>query len=155
MAGTSIDVQVTGDLRRFEKNLQGLLDFDFTGLNRKIGQAVLNSTLQRFKDGVDPEGKPWPESGRARERAKAKRQAARRKVSPKTLVDTARLRNSIHVVATPDAAEVGTDVIYARPHQLGSPGQGLPVRAFLGLNDDDQRVLESIVKDHIEEKVGR
>lgn len=202
MAGTSIAVEVTGDLRRFEKRLQGLVNFDFTSLNQKIGQAVLNSTVERFKQGVDPAGNAWEETGqslalerasndaaraleamgkaprkrkdetraqaKARERALIKRQAARktlsefkrRMTSHKILIDTARLRNSLHVVATPDQSEVGTDVIYARIHQFGNKaGQNgappMPARPYLGLNADDRRVLEAIVEDHIIEKAGK
>jgi phage virion morphogenesis protein len=162
MAGTSISVSVTGDLKRFEDRLQKLVNFDFKGLNTKIGNAVLNNTLERFKQSVDPEGKPWVESGRSTGLAnKAGTAKDRRNArSHKTLVDTARLKNSLHVVATPDAAEVGTDVIYARIHQFGGEtGRGgatkLPARPYLGFNDEDQKLVATIVEDHIREKAGQ
>lgn len=149
MAGTSMSVQITGDMSRFEDRLQKLVRFNFTGLNLKIGQAVLNSTLQRFKDGVDPDGQPWPKSQRVLGQTRGKG----RKGS-KTLVDTGRLRSSLTVVASADESVVGSNTIYARIHQFGGKaGRGvqLPARAYLGVNDDNRKIIAAIVEDAIEE----
>lgn len=156
MAGLSIRVEVTGDLRRFEDRLHRLVRFDFTGLNRQIGQAIVNETLDAFKRGESPWGQQWKPSLRAQGKVKGQK-------AGKTLVDTGRLRNSIHVRATPEVAEVGTDVVYARIHQLGGKaGRGhktkIPARPYLpaderGLAPKARDLVEKIVAKRIEERL--
>jgi phage virion morphogenesis protein len=152
MAGTSIQVEVTGDLNRFQEKLGRLVRLNFTDLHRQVGHAVLNSTLQRFKDGVDPDGKPWPKS----QRVLGKKRGRKGRKGTKTLIDTGRLRSSLTVAATADEAVVGTNTIYARIHQYGGKtGRGravkMPARPYLGLNDDDRAVIDAIVEGAIEE----
>ena len=89
---------------------------------------LLNRTRQRYLAEVDPEGKPWPPS-----QAGIKR---RSKGGTGTLFDTGRLFRSIQLVASsPTERVIGTDVPYAAKHQYGL--DGLPVRAFLGVNQED------------------
>lgn len=155
MAGLSIEVKVTGDLRRFEDRLHRLATADFTSLSRAIGEAVRNDTLDAFQSGESPWGQKWKPSLRAQGQVKGKK-------AGKTLVDTARLRNSITVRATADAAEVGTNVVYARIHQLGGEtGRGrktqLPARPYLpadahGLAPKTHDLVQRIVEGWIEEK---
>lgn len=152
MAGTSMRVDVSGDLRRFQDKLGRLARLNFTELHTQVGHAVLNSTLQRFKDGVDPDGKPWPKS----QRVLGKQPGRKGRKGTKTLIDTGRLRSSLTVVASPDEAVVGSNTIYARIHQYGGKtGRGravkMPARPYLGVNDDDRKIIGAIVEDAIEE----
>ena len=77
----------------------------------EIGGRLETSTKHRFETGSGPDGAPWKPSARAR------RQAGQ------TLVDTARLRDSItHVVRGSGPSTellVGTNVAYAAIHQFG------------------------------------
>ncbi|MBM4394364.1 MAG: phage virion morphogenesis protein [Deltaproteobacteria bacterium] len=160
MAGASLQCRVDGlgMMDRAGIRLDRLVKFDFLGLHRDIGQALENSTLERFAKGEDPEGKPWKESGRVTA-ANARRKPGERRPGGKTLQDTARLKGSIHFEAEPDQVEVGTDVIYARIHQLGGetgrPGGRfeMPVRAFLGMSGDDDRLVETMYEDRIKERL--
>lgn len=77
------------------------------GLYENIGAALVASTLQRFQTGVAPDGSPWPQSIRAVAEG------------GKTLIDTARLMQSITYRATDHGVEVGSNVVYAAIHQLG------------------------------------
>lgn len=143
----------------------------------RIGASLVTSTLQRFDNGTDPEGSPWPPSIRALAEG------------GRTLIDTARLYQSITFNATDDGVEVGTNVIYAAIHQFGGditipareqvlnfkkhkrtgktlPGfrkekdatfsqkvsigahtVHIPARPFLGLDDDDDAEMLHIVED--------
>lgn len=72
----------------------------------------------------------------------------------KTLVDTARLRDSIDSIATSDAVAVGSNVKYARIHQMGGKaGRGHSVtiepRPYLGINAESMADIQEAVADFI------
>lgn len=104
----------------------------------EIGASLLTSTQRRFEDEAGPDGGAWD----ANQRGGA------------ILRDTARLYQSLTYQVGADQVEVGTNVIYARIHQLGGQaGRGksvtLPARPFLGLDDEDRREVLAIVNDHL------
>lgn len=72
-----------------------------------IGPELESSTVMRFVTNVAPDGTPWAPSAAATARGS------------QTLVDTTRLRDSIHYVLDGDAVEVGSNVVYAGVHQGG------------------------------------
>lgn len=108
MTGAQIRVDITGAeetlaaLRRAAERTA-----EPRGLWDAIGLLLVGSTQQRFERGVGPSGSPWPPSARARFGG------------GKTLIDTARLMQSITFVASDAGVEVGTNVIYAAIHQFG------------------------------------
>jgi len=77
-------------------------------LMEQIGEQLVSSTQQRFEDGQGPDGEDWEPSIRAKEDG------------GQTLVDTARLKNSIGYEASPNLVAVGTNVEYASTHQFGA-----------------------------------
>lgn len=103
-----------------------------------VGEALVSGTQQRFLDGEDPEGKAWDPSHRATEHG------------GKTLTDTARLMQSIDYAATADSVMVGSNVVYARIHQMGGQaGRGhkvtIPVRPYLGVSKADMAEVKRIL----------
>lgn len=122
MSGLSIkidSIQVEAVLNE----LSGRMD-DLTPVMQTIGEIIVEQVDTAFETGVGPDGKAWPESGRALA------------TGGQTLIDTAVLRNSINVLATENQVEVGTNVLYAAIHQLGGKaGRGkktvIPSRPFL------------------------
>lgn len=137
-------VTLMGDWTRAVKSLTNLASFSMLGLHKEIGDHLVASAQRRFREGTGPDGKEWEQS----KRAKA--------TGGRTLVDTARLRSSLARRAFPDRADVGTNVIYARIHQLGGKaGRGhavkLPPRPYLGISDEDEKAITEIV----ETAVGR
>ena len=116
-------------------------------VNRKallatIGDALVSGTIERFGQEEAPDGTAWPLSHRA---------AAE---GGKTLMDTARLRNSINSQATDDLVMVGSNVAYARIHQLGGKaGRGhkvtLPPRPYLGVSKTDIEEVKGILADFL------
>ncbi|MBF0454954.1 MAG: phage virion morphogenesis protein [Magnetococcales bacterium] len=109
-------------------------------MNAEIGEMLVTSVKQRFKDEKGPDGKAWEPSKR----------------DGKTLTDTARLKNSIGYEATSDLTAVGSNVVYARIHQKGGEtGRGhavnLLARPFLGINEEDQAEAAEIIRDFIAE----
>lgn len=134
-----------------------------------IGEMMVSSTLQRFEDEEGPDGKAWEPSIRATpsedSRAPVRRgkdgrllKGSGKKIKGrkggKTLTDTARLRKSIEHRATGDEVTVGSNVKYARIHQMGGrAGRGqsveLPARPFLGVSEQDAEDIREAVGDFL------
>ena len=160
MAGVRLD----GDFRRLTRALRNLSEVEFKQANKTIGQALRESTMERFKTSKSPEGTSWQP----------------KKVSDgkKILLKTARLRNSIKSKASDKGVAIGTNTIYAARHQFGDKkkvtikaktNKGLrfltangwrrkkvvkvkmPARPFLGINEEDIQEIKGILNDIIEE----
>jgi len=96
--------------QRVRALLEGLLrrSHDLTPAMREIGEIVRESVMRNFREQRAPDGTAWKPSWRAL------------REGGKTLIDTATLRNSIHVRPGPDRVAVGTPVEYAAVHQFGA-----------------------------------
>lgn len=122
---------------------------DTRPLLEDVGGELETSTVMRFESNIAPDGTPWTPSQRALDTG-----------SP-TLVDSTRLRDSIHYEVFDDALELGSNVVYAAIHQAGgeiefSMGHTveMPERAFLGLSDNDNEAVLSIAGDHYARAMG-
>lgn len=159
----TLRIDKSGDWKRFEQALHRLARLSLLGMHQEIGEALVTSTRLRFRRGVDPEGNRWPPSRRAQ------------REGGQTLRDSGLLANSIHYKAQSDRVEVGTNDKRARVHQEGLEIRAkrarylrfqvdggwvqrksvqMPRRAFLGISDDDQREIEQIVQQRIEEALS-
>ncbi len=132
---------------------------DTKELMESVGEALVSGTLKRFDAEKDPEGNRWTPSGRATEEG------------GKTLNRTARLRDSIDYAATSDKVMVGSNVEYARIHQLGGTilpkkakrlifkGRGgktvsakqvtIPARPYLGVSGEDMDEVQATMADFL------
>lgn len=81
-------------------------------LLRAVGGEALDHMQANFKGQHDPHGNPWP-------KLRPLTLARRRKGGAHILRDTGRLANSICLVFSGNAVQVGTDVRYAPTHQFG------------------------------------
>lgn len=156
-------IKITGDFEKFNKQLSKLTNFNFTGLHKEIGEFILESTKDRFKDEKGSDGKTWKPSYRAKSSG------------GKTLTDNATLKNSLHYKATSKKVDVGTNIIYAAVHQQGKTIKAksakylkfrvgsrwaakeeveIPARPFLGINKDDKQEIKQIVQDRIDNHLG-
>ena len=138
MAGVRLRVEVDDDVVRRRLRELGALEIPRAAWD-EVGQTLVSSTLYRFEEGRAPDGVPWLPSRRARE------------TGGQTLVDTARLRNSITHRASADGVEVGTNVVYAAIHQFGSRRdgsrpRGIPARPYLGIDDGDRDAIRRVVE---------
>ena len=138
MAGNRVDIEV--DNKRAlaaMSRLIGTVEKPFAWLDR-IGSRMVASTLLRFERETGPDGKPWLKSLRAL------------LTGGQTLQDHGTLRSSITHVVRGDGVDIGSNLVYARIHQLGGQaGRGrkvtLPARPFLGIDDRDEAAIERIV----------
>lgn len=163
MAGAGIkitgDEQVISGLRAATETLEN--PFEMYTL---IGAHLAQTTKERFDQGMDPDGNPWPASIRVLVNG------------GNTLVDSRALRDSITYEADASGVEVGTNVIYAATHQFGAtitaksagalrfniPGVGfitkqsvtIPARPFLGMNAEDEVEIGAIITDQLAAAFG-
>ena len=113
----------------------------------EIGEALVSSTVERFSSSTAPDGTPWEPSQRAE------------REGGKTLVDSGRLRSSIGYEASSAHVAVGSNVEYARIHQLGGKaGRNhsvtLPARPYLGFSDEDIEEARAILRGHLAAILG-
>lgn len=162
-------IRLEGDIRILMLKLRHLSELDKKGIAAAMKEAARTSTLDRFREEKDPEGKPWKTSIRAASEG------------GKTLSKTARLKNSIRAKSDASGFAVGTNTIYAATHQLGEKGRKITIRAktskglvfkigdrwirkkqvtvnikiparpFLGFSDEDLAEIKGTLEDALEE----
>ena len=104
---------LTLDATKFDETMRRLLAGvdDFSDVSPAIAQLLENSVRQNFREGGRPD--KWPASKRA------DGDAGYGNDSGQTLIDTARLMNSIVGIGNRDSVKVGTNVAYASAHNFG------------------------------------
>ncbi|PCI03857.1 MAG: phage virion morphogenesis protein [Hyphomicrobiales bacterium] len=143
-------------VRRAFKKLSGAMR-NTTPIMAAIGTGIVGSTHQRFVSQTEPSGNSWQALNP--EYAAGKRNS-------RILTESGRLRDSISSRPGRDEVEIGTNVIYAGPHQHGAvitPKNGthlifkiggrtvgaksvtIPARPFLGVSSDDRTMIAEIV----------
>ncbi|WP_310601196.1 phage virion morphogenesis protein [Desulfobulbus sp.] len=138
-----------------------------------IGETLLQSTRQRFRDQEDPEGRPWQALKPSTVAGKAARGH-----SSKILRARGHLADTIRYQADNNGVRIGTNRIYGAIHQLGGttsphvirprtkkalawpgarhparsvnhPGSDIPARPYLGISRQDRDRILEIVADHL------
>jgi phage virion morphogenesis protein len=146
MGGVKINLDSAVSLR----SAMDFLQLDTLALHKDVGEYLLQTTQDRFRDQKGPDGKAWTplaESTRARKQKLGR--------SPKILTELHDLRSSYSYAATKESVEVGSNLVYSRIHQLGGQaGKGkrvtLPARPALGLSSDDNDEIQTLLIEHIE-----
>ena len=142
---------------------------DLTPLMREIGTVIETSVSERFEQGKGPGGIEWPRSIRVKMQG------------GQTLVESARLRDSIVSEPDPHGVETGTNVPYAATHQFGAfiepksvdtdatsklaftlpNGQfvmvdqvEIPARPFLGFDDQDEEDIRDVTEAYLRELIN-
>lgn len=135
-----------------------------------LGEMLVSSTMQRFQEERGPDGTKWEPSGRAWEAglARSARKATKRTSAKKgraetgkfgkTLQDSGRLRSSVtfESLVTQNQVCVGSNVAYARIHQLGGKaGRGqkttIPARPYLGVEEKDIEEAKALLEEFMAE----
>lgn len=111
-------------------------------LMESVGEALVSGAVERFSKEEAPDGTKWEASRRALEE------------SGQTLTDSARLKTSVDYAATDDSVMVGSNLAYARIHQLGGrAGRGrkvkLPARPYLGVSKADMEEVKHLIHDFL------
>ena len=115
---------------------------DTQALMESVGEALRSGTIVRFEAEEDPQGKKWKPSARAMAGG------------GKTLDKESHLKDSIDYAATSDKVMVGSNLPYARIHQLGGKtGKGhkvdMPARPYLGVSEEDMDEVRETMADFL------
>lgn len=141
---------------------------DLSPVLKNIGDYEAEATKERFRQEVDPDGKPWVPLNPLYKLTKK---------GPRILTGQTRsLSQIVWQLASQSAVEIGSNEIYARIHNEGGDivpknaaalvfsmgGQTfkvsqvtIPRRQYLGVNEEDRARIEEIVQDHFEMAIGR
>lgn len=112
MGGVKMEVEVEvlgADLKRQLDQLAGGMK-NLRPALLSVGEYMLGQTEERFRNQKAPNGKSWKPVASS---------YWRQKKVKKILTESSRLRRSIHYRASDDEVVIGTNVRYARIHQLG------------------------------------
>jgi phage virion morphogenesis protein len=152
MAKSGVTLNWGGFDRAIQKAV-GNLPHDKGELLDAIGETLVSGTQKRFHEGKAPDGQPW--------------KPVRRGGSP--LRDTGQLRGSIEYATTADSVLVGSNLPQALIHQKGGEVKAkkkkalhfktpegndvfvksvnIPARPYLGINDEDMKVVRGVLKE--------
>jgi phage virion morphogenesis protein len=156
MAGIEIHVDTERDeIRPHLRKLARLMGSMQTPLGL-IGRELVTSTKERFERSAGPGGTLWPALAPS---TIAQRRKGKGSGEDKPLLDTSTLLRSIHSKATNDEVHVGTNHelatdVSAAIHQLGGQaGRNLavkiPRRSFLGVDEEDEQMIEHTVSEYL------
>lgn len=140
MAGVVVETDVSVAARALGR----LNETQLAQIMYEVGALIEDQTKLRIADDkTSPEGSPWEPWSQG--------YAASRSTRHSLLVGAGDLRDSIQNYSAGHEAIVGSPLIYAAPHQFGSPTQGIPARPFLGLSADNRTAIEDLVVGRIED----
>lgn len=148
MAGATVTIDVKGlHEARAKLGTLGRRLGDLTPVMDDIGRMLVDHTVLRFEREEDPDGHAWTPSLRAL------------LSGGQTLTDQGHLKASITHRPGRDRVEVGSNVIYARIHQLGGQAgrrgsAAIPARPYLGFSADDEADTLDIVNDYLAEALA-
>ena len=157
-----IDIEL--DDRAARASLQRLIraGTDLTPAMRAIGEHLLNTTRERFRDERAPDGTPWaPLSERTRER--------KSRNADRILTERGHLQGTLSYRAGRRLIEIGSTRIHAGTHQFGAArgafgttGRGqpipfgdIPARPFLGVSAEDRTEINLAVQDFLAKVLAR
>jgi phage virion morphogenesis protein len=143
-------VTLSGDWGKLNGALQTLGKPRFARIHARIAETLLDESMQAFRDSSSPTGEKWDSLSDA---TLAGPRGAKGK--PKILEDHRILKKSINTRHDVDAAQVGTNVEYARIHQEGgeagrkSARVKIPARPFLGVNQVVEDEIQKIIAEEL------
>lgn len=113
---------------------------------KEVGEALVRSTDQRFRDERAPDGTPWAPLAEAT----LKRKERLGKIL-KILQQDGFMRGTIIYRETAQQVEVGTIQPYAKYHQF--PNKRMPDpknRPFLGISPQDERAIARLAREYLD-----
>ena len=127
------------DVREALKKLQDKIG-NLEPFYKDIGEALLNSTRERFEGQIAPDGSAW---------AALSPNTKKKKNQDKILILDGYLFGTLNYQATPEELLIGTPLEYGATHQFGR--DNIPARPFLGISDADADDIMSALSDWLSE----
>lgn len=147
MAGSAVELdvselnQLTGELA---SAMNRLAMVDKRQLLHDLGVEMEGQTVARFEDKEAPDGSSW--------KTWDPKYAERKRKSGSggsILQDSGQLRGSITGAVESTGLVVGSREVYARVHQEGWPDKNIPARPYLGISQENQDDLVTIMTDFV------
>lgn len=169
MAGVLLETKINADAARRVFSQLSLVVADTAPVMRAIGTGLVENVHHRFETQAGPGGEPW---------APLNPEYAKIKRGPGILRESGMrggLMGSITRRASRDTVEIGTNKIYGAIHQFGGiilPVHAkklrfmlagglvqmdqvtIPARPYLGIDQDDERVILETLVDALDRAVG-
>lgn len=148
---------------------------DMTPLMQGIGEFMVESTNQNFRDGTDPDGTPWAPKSPATLEAYRRRGDGQ---PTRPLIGTSKaLSTTINAEPSADRVAWGSNVIQAAVMQFGAeagefgaragldkngreffmpiPWGAIPARPYLGVGDEDTDAIVATIEEYLESAAGQ
>ena len=124
-----VGVKITCDTSKILRVIGKMAEGDFSTPLQRMGQRLVRSTNENFRNEQSPDGEPWKPLAQI---TKALRRRGKKDGEPKILQDSGRLRNSVTSQVTMNidktTLEFGTNVEYGKTHQFGGPSEITVIR---------------------------
>jgi phage virion morphogenesis protein len=148
MSGVGLVHDFTG-LDELQSRLKKLSRIKKAEILDIVGAQVESQTRRRIRDEkTDPSGNSWP--------AWSSHYAARRPAGRTLLMNEDHLLDSVtHLAVDSDSIEVGSNLIYAASHQFGDGDRGIPMRAYLGISEDNEKELLREMDEYLDKVIKR
>lgn len=145
MATPALQFKFLPSAKRVQSSLSKMTNLPLNGLLGDLGAKMLEQNRNRLTDLKEsPDGKPW-------KKWSSKYQSTN---PPGDLLEEShQLLDSLAVRQGPDAVSVGSDLLYAAVHLLGSEKRNIPARPFLGFSDENMEELGQIATDFLREEM--
>lgn len=144
---------------------------------KEIGEALTESTQQRFSTSTGPDGQRWAplaegtvlsrlaqiSGAYGKKDGKLNKKGSTAVMGMKPLVESGLLAGGIHyqLISGGAGVEIGTNRFAgeweggAAVHQFGSSDGRIPARPFLGLSDSDRSEVLDILNRFLEDAIGQ
>ena len=160
MAGARFRIELTGiDAAGHRLSRLAAAGRDLRPVFEDIGERLVSTTKDRFRDQRDPQGNPWaPLSDDYRERKRRNRDTilTLEGILGGSIAFQASSNELLVGVPSPASTYAGTHQFGAKKGQYGSTSRGqpipwgdIPAREFLGLSDDDESEIVDIVSGYL------
>jgi len=144
-------------LARLDKALD-----DPTPLLQDLGELLSNSTMERFGQGVSPDGVKWAPKSQTTLNRYGARKSNRVDVRP-LFGPSGALSSTIHYELGQDEVLIGSALVYAAVQHFGAargafgsmangspiPWGNIPARPFLGVSAEDEPKIVATVEDYL------
>ncbi len=136
-------VKISSETARTRKRLEGLTRLRLEALLDDLGAHMLEANRHRLDNlKTDADGQAW---------APWSAKYAAKRGSGEMLESSGDLLDSLTINQGPDGVSVGSNLLYAIVHLLGSTNRNIPARPFLGFSDEDMEELGQIAVEFLED----
>ncbi|WP_375058781.1 phage virion morphogenesis protein [Vibrio alginolyticus] len=150
MAGVRYSVRINDAEIQDALNQLVKRGLDLTPAMANIGEELLISHDQRFRDQRSPDGVPWAPLSETTKSLKSKNVDT-------ILVLNGVLSGTLNYQASSDNLLFGSPLEYAATHQFGRtttpnsmiPNKEIPARPFLGVDDGDREMILETLSDYL------